>query len=77
VFKLKTRITDLDFVEHGSKNMVASIRYECAGELADIRVGASDRILVRLGSMTEGSRFGGTDRPPERRGKDKYGAWAR
>jgi oleate hydratase len=76
VFELKTRVTDLDIVENGSKKRVESIRYECAGESGDISLSANDQVLVTLGSMTESSSLGGMDLSPEIRGKESSGAWA-
>lgn len=76
VFKLKTRVTDLDIVENGDRKRVQRISCECVGEPGDIAVGASDQILVTLGSMTEGYSLGGMDQSPALKSRENGGAWA-
>ncbi len=74
-FALDTRVTDLGIADRDGKHAVERIFCEHAGEASGIAVNAGDLVLVTLGSMTEGSRFGTMEATPELASKDDGGAW--
>jgi len=74
-FELNTRVTDLGLSERGGEKTVNRIVYQRDGKSGEIAVGAGDRVLVTLGSMTEASSLGSMDRAPELGGKADGGAW--
>jgi oleate hydratase len=76
VFKLQTCVTDLGMVGNGEQKRVEHISFKCAGEFGEFSVRERDRVLVTLGSMTEGSSLGDMDRAAEISGKESNGAWA-
>jgi oleate hydratase len=76
VFALNTRVVDLGLSEHGGETAVTYIDYERHGVAGQIAVGAKDRVLVTLGSMTEASSLGGMDAPAVLNPRRDGGAWA-
>ncbi|MEN3231877.1 oleate hydratase [Methylorubrum rhodesianum] len=74
-FELETRVVDLRLVEHDGEKIVDRILYEREGRPGEIVVNSQDRILVTLGSMTEGSSLGAMDAAPVLNGKMAGGAW--
>jgi oleate hydratase len=75
-WELNTRVTDLGLSEHDGEKTVRRIAYERDGRAGEIAVGASDYVLVTLGSMTEASSLGTMDTAPVLNGKGDGGAWA-
>ena len=67
--ELNTRVTDLGLSEQDGARTVTRIVYERDGEAGEIAVGASDYVLVTLGSMTEASSLGAMDAAPVLKGK--------
>ncbi len=61
--------------EHDGERRVTRIAYERDGKAGEIAVGASDYVLVTLGSMTEASSLGAMDAAPVLNGKADGGAW--
>jgi len=76
VFVLGTTVTDLGIIDFAAKKTVEAIVYRRGGETHEIAVRPIDRVLVTLGSMTEGSSLGSTDIAPVARGKADGGAWS-
>jgi oleate hydratase len=74
-FELNTRVTDLKLRDRGGEKIVEHIAYERSGRAGEIAVGASDYVLVTLGSMTEASSFGAMDTAPLLNSKEDGGAW--
>jgi oleate hydratase len=60
-FELNTRVTDLGVVTHADEKTVSSIVVERDGKPGEIVLGAGDRVLITLGSMTEASSLGTMD----------------
>lgn len=75
-FQLKTRVTDLDFRHDSDGLAVARILCDRGGKREEIRIGARDKVIVTLGSMTESSSLGSMDSVPVLKGKSDGGAWA-
>ncbi|WP_244306374.1 oleate hydratase [Paraburkholderia lacunae] len=75
-FQPNTRVTDLLFDETGVENRVRGIVCESTHRRLEIPVGAADKVIVTLGSMTGGSSLGGMDRPAAMNTDDGTGAWA-
>jgi oleate hydratase len=75
-WELNTRVTDLGLSEHDGEKTVKRIGYERDGKAGEIAVGASDYVLITLGSMTEGSSLGTMDTAPALNGKEDGAAWA-
>jgi len=75
-FMLKTTVTDLVLVEDRAGFAVNKIVVMESGSPRDIRVTEDDRVIVTLGSMTEGSSLGSMDSPAVLLGKANGGAWA-
>jgi oleate hydratase len=71
-----TRVTDLRFDENGPLNRVCGIFCERALRRFEVPVGAADRVIVTLGSMTAASRLGGMGRPAAPDMPDATGAWS-
>ncbi|MDO9708002.1 oleate hydratase [Paracraurococcus lichenis] len=71
----RTRVTDLEFAEAGQARRIAAILCEGPGGPRRIEVGAEDRVLVTLGSMTDASSFGDTDHAPAPRERTEGAAW--
>ena len=76
VFALNTTVIDLLIVEVGGLKTVEQIVFQRGGQSGEILVGQNDRVLVTLGSMTEGSSLGSMDTAPVLDGKAVGGAWA-
>ena len=74
-FELNTRVTDLGLSGQGVDKTVTRIACERGGQASEIVVGASDYVLVTLGSMTEASSLGNMDEAPRLKGKEVGGAW--
>ncbi|ASW00409.1 oleate hydratase [Paraburkholderia aromaticivorans] len=75
-FSTNTRVVDLRYDESGELNRVAGIVCEQDNRRVEIPVGAQDKVIVTLGSMTAGSSLGGTHRPAVLDHDDSSGAWA-
>ena len=75
VFELNTRVTGLEFNDQNGEKTVTRIAYERDGKAGEIAIGASDYVLVTLGSMTEASSLGGNDAAPALNGKADGGSW--
>ena len=63
-------------VETAGVKTVEQIVFQRGGRTGEIMVRPIDRVLVTLGSMTEGSSLGSMDTPPVVKGKADGGAWA-
>jgi oleate hydratase len=75
-FKLKTTVTDLAFA-HGKDGLkVEKIIVEQDGCVREIAVTEQDKVIVTLGSMTEGSSLGAMDSAAALLGKADGGSWA-
>jgi oleate hydratase len=74
-FELNTRVTDLRIGQQGGEKRVERIVYERGGRAGETTIGASDYVLVTLGSMTEASSLGAMDTAPLLSGKAGGGAW--
>ncbi|NPT56150.1 oleate hydratase [Paraburkholderia sp. 5N] len=74
-FQPNTRITDLLVDETGVENRVRGIVCETARRRLEIPVGAADKVIVTLGSMTASSSLGGMDHPAPLNTVDSTGAW--
>jgi oleate hydratase len=74
-FELNTRVTDLHVDQQDGEKRVKRIVYERGGRAGEIAIGASDHVLVTLGSMTEASSLGTMDTAPVLNGKAGGGAW--
>ncbi len=74
-FDLETRVTDLGFSVDDAGKRVDRIICQRNGSAQEIAVGPQDRVIVTLGSMTEGSSLGSMDSAPALNGKKDGGAW--
>jgi oleate hydratase len=74
-FDVETRVTDLGFRDDAAGKRVDRILCERDGSRIEIAVRPEDRVIVTLGSMTEGSSLGSTDSAPVLNGKKDGGAW--
>ncbi|MBN3848805.1 oleate hydratase [Paraburkholderia sp. Ac-20342] len=75
-FQADTRVTDLQFDETGPLNRVSGLVCERAARRFEVPVGAADRVIVTLGSMTDASSVGGMDRPASLDTVEATGAWS-
>jgi len=75
VFQTDTCVTDIGISEQDGGTTATYIIYGRSGRAGEIVVGASDFVLVTLGSMTEASAVGGMDAAPVLRDKADGGAW--
>jgi len=75
-FMLNTTVTDLVLLNDGAGFAVNKIVVEENGSPEDIQITEDDRVIVTLGSMTEGSSLGSMDSPAALLGKANGGAWA-
>ena len=73
---MNTTVTDLVIVEAAGDKTVEPIVFERGGRGGEIMVRPNDRVLVTLGSMTEGSSLGSMNTAPVLKGKADGGAWA-
>ncbi|WP_137958876.1 oleate hydratase [Burkholderia sp. 4M9327F10] len=76
VFQPNNRVIDLLFDETGLANRVRGIVCESAHQRLEIPVGAADKVIVTLGSMTASSSLGSMDHPVPLNTADSTGAWA-
>lgn len=76
VFRLDTRVTDLDLVEREELTTICRLRYIHDGIAGTIRVEDDDLVMVTLGSMTEASSLGDMDHAPPPGTVAEGGAWA-
>jgi oleate hydratase len=72
---LNTTVTDLVFQERNDGYTVEKIIVEEGGCARDIGVREQDRVIITLGSMTEGSSLGSMDSPAALLGKADGGCW--
>ena len=72
---LNTTVTDLAFENSQDGFSVKKISFERGGNLTEIEVTEQDRIIVTLGSMTEGSSLGSMDSAAALLGKTDGGSW--
>jgi oleate hydratase len=75
-FVLNTRVVDLAIATVEGATTVTGISTVHGGTEGAIAVAAHDRVLVTLGSMTEGSSLGGMDTVPILQDKHAGGAWS-
>jgi oleate hydratase len=75
-FELGSHVTELLLQDDASGKRVSGLRCAGAGGPRMITLGSADSVIVTLGSMTEASSLGGTDRAPEVLRKPADGAWA-
>src|ERR1700679_1593561 len=75
-FRFNTRVTALDLHHDADGYIVRGIHCEQDELGEDIQVGAGDKVLITLGSMTEASSLGSMDEPAPLRGQPDGGAWA-
>ena len=76
MFEMNTRVIDLELREQDGTTTVTRIAYERHGRAGEIAVGATDYVLLTLGSMTEASSLGSMDQAPVLNSKKDGGAWA-
>ena len=74
-FMLKTTVTDLAFAHSKDGFAVEKIIVEEGGSVREIGVTEQDRVIVTLGSMTEGSSLGSMDSAATLLGKADGGSW--
>jgi oleate hydratase len=74
-FKVKTTVTDIAFAHNKDCFTVEKIIVEEAGCVREIGVSEQDRVIVTLGSMTEGSSLGSMDSAAALLGKADGGSW--
>ena len=75
-FHLNTRVTDLGLRYGSDGYAVECIVCDHHGRIDEIKVGDNDKVIVTLGSMTEGSSFGSMGSAPVLKGKSDGGSWA-
>ncbi|MGA3132535.1 MAG: oleate hydratase [Terracidiphilus sp.] len=75
-FMLKTTVTDLVLLQDRAGFAVDKIVVQENGVLKNIRVTEDDKVIVTLGSMTEGSSLGSMDSAAALLGKTDGGSWA-
>jgi oleate hydratase len=75
-FMLKTTITDIAFAHSKDSFAVEKIIVDQGGCVREIGVTEQDRVIVTLGSMTEGSSLGSMDSAAALLGKADGGSWA-
>jgi oleate hydratase len=76
VFALDARVADIGFAEVCGVATPVSITVVRAGKQAVTALGADDRVVVTLGSMTDDAILGTTDLAPTQSGGEGGGAWA-
>ena len=74
-FQMNTRVTDLRLRHDSAGYAVEHIVCERGGRIEEIEVGARDKVILTLGSMTEASTLGSMDSAPELNGKSNGGSW--
>ncbi|WGS53224.1 oleate hydratase [Paraburkholderia sp. D15] len=75
VFESDTRVVDLRVDDSEPLNRVSALVCETAQRRFELPVGAADKVLVTLGSMTAASSLGGMDQPAPLNDVDSSGAW--
>ena len=75
-FMLKTTVTDLVLLQDKAGFAVDKIVAQENGALRSICVAEGDKVIVTLGSMTEGSSLGSMDSAAPLLGKSAGGSWA-
>jgi oleate hydratase len=75
-FMLKTTVTDLVLLQDRAGFAVDKILVQENGVPRSIRVTEDDKVIVTLGSMTEGSSLGSMDSAAALLGKTDGGSWA-
>ena len=73
---LNAKVTDLTIEHHNNGFTVEKILIEESGCLKEMIVSENDRVIVTLGSMTEGSTLGSMDSAAALLGKADGGCWA-
>jgi len=76
VFLLDARVADIAFADVGGVTVPVSLTVVRAGKQTETQVGAEDRVIVTLGSMTDAAILGTTDLQPVQTGGEGGGAWA-
>jgi oleate hydratase len=74
-FSLNTRVTDLEFTARDDDIRVHSIRFMRGTSEGQYALDDNDKVIITLGSMTEGASQGAMDRPARYSGKPSAGAW--
>ena len=74
-FMLKTTVTDLVLLQDRAGFAVDKIVFKESGVLKNICVTEDDKVIVTLGSMTEGSSLGSMDSAAALLGKTDGGSW--
>ncbi|CAM2152258.1 Oleate hydratase [Pararobbsia alpina] len=74
-FAINTRVTKIEFVDTTDGKRPASIDYVCGTHAGHYEVFDHDRVIVTIGSMTEGTTQGSMERPARFSGKPSGGAW--
>jgi len=75
-FMLDTTVTDLAFAPGKDGFTVEKVIVKEDGCVREIGIKGQDRVIVTLGSMTEGSSLGSMDSPATLLGKADGGSWA-
>jgi oleate hydratase len=75
-FQLNTTVTDLAFAYGKDGFSVEKIVVDQSGRINEIAVTEQDKVIVTLGSMTEGSSLGAMDSAAALLGKADGGSWA-
>lgn len=74
-FMMGTEVTDLEFVEVGSKRAVTKIFYRRGEDSNHIPVGLQDLVFITNGSMTAASSVGSMRTAPLLKSKKESGSW--
>jgi oleate hydratase len=74
-FRMNTRVTDLGTTFHAGRHHVTNIAYESGGKAGQLPLGAADRVIVTLGSMTDAASLGSMDAAPAMLGRAQGDAW--
>jgi oleate hydratase len=75
-FQLNTRVTDLAIRDDSAGYAVERIICDREGRAEEIKIGATDKVIVTLGSMTEASSLGSMDSAPALpEGKPEGASW--
>ncbi len=75
-FRLDAKVTDIAFAERDGKILADVLAYERGGKASEISLDPEDIVIATLGSMTEGSSYGGMDAAPVLNNKRAGGAWS-
>lgn len=74
-FVLRTRVTDMEFVEDGGKLSVKRLVLDQKGKNAGVSLGDDDLVFFQNGSMTDASSLGSMTSPPTRLTKTDSRGW--